>query len=99
MLKTTLALLAGLGLSLAVGTANAQTLCGERGDIVESLLRQYKEQPTAIGLASNGGLVEVLTSESGTWTLMMTMPTGQTCIMAAGEHWESLPKIAMGPDA
>lgn len=88
------ALAAGL---TACKRAEAQTLCGDRDEIVQSLLRSYQEQPVAIGLSSAGAIVEVLASPRGTWTLMMTMPTGQTCVMAAGEHWEALPQLAGEP--
>ncbi len=51
-----------------------------------------------MGLANNGGVIEVLSSGSGnTWTIIITMPNGVTCLLAAGEGWESLPLIAAGP--
>lgn len=99
MFSKTLAVLAGLTLSLATGAAAAQTVCGDREEIVESLRQSFNEEPAAMGLSSSGALMEILTSERGSWTLMLTMPTGQTCVLAAGEHWESLPKMAMRPDA
>ena len=48
-----------------------------------------------MGLAPNGGVVEVLASENGSWTLLVTMPDGHSCVIAVGENWEALqPRIA-----
>jgi len=42
-----------------------------------------------MGIANYGGLVEILSSQSGTsWTIILTMPNGVTCMIAAGENWE-----------
>ncbi len=39
--------------------------------------RPYQEQPVAMGLASSGSVVEVLTNEKGaSWSIIVTMPTG-----------------------
>jgi len=44
-----------------------------------------------MGLANNGGVVQILSSLSGTsWTIILTMPNGVTCMIAAGENWEAL---------
>ena len=44
------------------------------------------------GLASNGKLVEVFSSDDGsTWTIVLTAPGGVSCIIAAGKYWENLP--------
>jgi hypothetical protein len=38
---------------------------------------------------------EVLSSKSGTsWTIIITMPNGPTCMVAAGKNWEKIPHIA-----
>lgn len=54
------------------------------------LAGKYDEVPSAIGIASGGGLVEVLTSDSGSWTIIVTSPHGQSCVVAAGEAWKTL---------
>ena len=46
-------------------------------------------------LANNGGVVEVLSSKTGSsWTIIITMPNEPTCMVAAGENWEEIPHIA-----
>ncbi len=72
--------------------AQSQSLCGNRTEILDKLSGQYSETTSAMGLASNGGVVEVLTSEkNGTWTIIITSPNGTSCLIAAGESWENLP--------
>ena len=68
--------------------AGAQSLCGQRADMLNGLGGIYTETPSAMGL-SNGGVVEVLTSPEGeTWTIIVTLPNGTSCLIAAGENWE-----------
>ena len=97
-----LAAFATLVLSTASSTpASAESICGERSRFLDQLQQQYGENPTAIGLVSNGSLLEVLTSTKGSWTILVTQPSGVTCLVASGDAWEALPppKIAMGPAA
>jgi len=35
-------------------------------------------------------------STEGTWTLVITQPNGVSCLIAAGQDWESLPKLVAG---
>lgn len=68
--------------------AQSQMVCGKRVDIVKALEDGHSEQRSAAGLSGNGGLVELFTGQKGTWTLLMTMPGGPTCLLGAGEEWE-----------
>lgn len=78
-------------------TQAAQSVCAERTALLSSLRREYSESPTALGLASNGSVLELLTTTDGkTWTILMTRPDGTSCVIAAGEAWESLPQVARG---
>lgn len=74
-------------------TADAQMMCGERTKVIAGLEQGYSEKPTSMGLTSNGAVVEVLSSPSGTFTIIVTQPNGLTCLMASGEDWEELPDI------
>ena len=65
--------------------------CNTRDVIVGLLSEKYSELPVAVGLANNGGLVEVLSSSDGsTWSIIITSPKGMSCLVAAGEAWQSL---------
>jgi hypothetical protein len=90
MLK--IALIAALATtSFSVG-AHAAPACGKRDDVVAQLSQKYKEAPVGVGLASNGGLIELLAAGNGTtWTLIITLANGATCLVAAGHDWQSAP--------
>lgn len=62
-----------------------------RGRVLFQLENRYQEEPVHMGLASNGSVLEVLASPSGSWTIIITRPSGLSCIMAAGENWEDSP--------
>lgn len=87
------------GFSAAPASAQQQMVCGERQHLISHLGRAYSEQPSNLGVAATGNLIEVLTSDNGTWTILVTDPKGVTCVVAAGESWETLPRVAMGPGA
>ena len=70
--------------------ANAQAVCGKRDALLKQLADGYKEAPVAMGLDSNGRVVELATSETGTWTILMTGTEGITCLVAVGKAWENI---------
>lgn len=84
----------GLAAALGVSQASAQQLqqqqtpCGDRADLLSQLKDKYHEAPTGFGMTGNGAVVELMTGESGSWTLVLTFPNGRSCMMAAGEGWE-----------
>lgn len=68
--------------------AHAQAAaCGPRDAIVEALDGKYAERRLGAGLQPGRGVIEVYASESGTWTLLLTLPNGASCVLAAGEAW------------
>jgi hypothetical protein len=72
--------------------------CHSHADLSEMLNQKYAEQPSALGVQANGHLVEVFVSADGaSWTIVITRPDGWSCIVAVGEHWESLPDPVTGP--
>ena len=85
-----------IGWSAFSSPAQAQAMCGERRAVVANLEKAYSEAPVSIGLASNGAVIEVLASPSGSFTIILTQPNGLSCVMAAGENWENLPKRLAG---
>jgi hypothetical protein len=74
--------------------ANAQSMCTDRTDILKALGTKYSEAPVGMGLAANGTVLEVLASKEGTWTIIFTRPNGVSCVLAAGQSWESIEKTA-----
>ncbi len=97
MIRTLIALtVAAFLVGFAAAPSLAQGACAPRTDLARALSRQHAEAPVALGLASNGNLMEVFASNLGeTWTLVMSMPNGLSCVVAAGEGWTPrLPQVA-----
>lgn len=76
-----------------MSSASAQFPCGDRNDFVKTLDDKYHEEQRALGIANQTNLVELFVSKKSTWTIMVTQPTGKTCIIAAGNSWEDLPPL------
>lgn len=93
MKRTFLALSLGLGAALVTaGSALAQPRnCADRESVVERLAEGYGESRQSIGIGANNSVVEVFAStETGTWTITVTMPNGMTCLVASGQSFERL---------
>jgi hypothetical protein len=74
--------------------AHAQGLpCGDRKALIMELHDKYRETPRAMGIEQRGGLVELLASDAGTWTLLATGPNGQACIVASGAAFEAMTQV------
>lgn len=77
-------------LLILASTASAQVVCKDRTTFLRHLGASYSEAPVAIGLANNGSVIEVLSSQGGgTWTIIVTKPSGLSCIVASGEAWDT----------
>ena len=97
MLK--MAFTAVLATSLFATGANAAPACGKRSDVLTQLFEKYNETPVGVGLASNGGLIALLTTDTGaTWTLVIHRANGTTCLLATGHDWQPQKTAALdGP--
>jgi hypothetical protein len=85
-----LAAFAFAGGALFSQSAEAARLCGDRDQILKRLEQRHDETPQALGLSSDGGVLEVLVSPSGGWTILVTYPKRPTCVVAVGEAWQAL---------
>ena len=95
----------GLGVGVAIACASVtaaqaqQASCAKRDMIVERLASKYGESRQSAGLNQNNGMVEVFASdETGTWTILVTMPNGISCLMAAGKAWQGVAESASQPE-
>ncbi|MGO4852576.1 hypothetical protein [Phaeovulum sp. W22_SRMD_FR3] len=81
-------------LILATQHASAQstpTACGAHSAIVTQLASKYGETRRGLGIANNNSVMEVFASEAtGSWTITVTMASGQTCMLASGQSFEAL---------
>ncbi len=91
------ALISAGPLCLAVHPAAAQqaTLCGLRNDMGAMLEQRFGEQPQAGGVVGDR-VVELLVSESGSWTILITSTDGRSCIVTGGEDWNDEPVATPG---
>ena len=68
--------------------AAAQQAGVPRAEVVKALGDRYAEESVGLGIAQNGGVIELFTSKDGaTWTIVLIMPNGLSLVIAAGESW------------
>ena len=94
-------LLALAAIAFGAAPAAAQAIaerCNPRPVVIEFLGASYEEIPIAMGLQSNGAVVEVFAAkERRTFTIVVTVPSGVSCVISAGEAWEAAPVRPSGP--
>lgn len=98
MFFTGIAFAATLG-GLSFTAAAAPQICAPRATLVESLLVRYAEQPVSMGVDAHGAVIEVFSAPAGNWTILMTQPTGLSCLIASGKAWETLPVATASAEA
>ena len=57
---------------------------------MERLGSHYAEEAVGVGVTQQGALVEVLASDGGTWSIVISTPDGLSCLVAAGDGWRSI---------
>jgi hypothetical protein len=94
MMKTVFKMTMGLGaMALAAQDVSAQTNrnCAPRPMVLERLVSGYGETRQSIGLGNNNVVIEVFAStQTGSWTITVTKPDGETCLVASGQSYENL---------
>ena len=103
MMKTlnTMALSLGFGLLMTQHLQAQGQNCAPRPAVLEKLTDQFGETRQSIGLAAQGSVMEVFASaETGSWTIIVTLPNGMACLIAAGQSFEALAEVlpARGKD-
>lgn len=81
--------------SVATFTAPAHAqqqamLCGLRDDMGKMLDQRFGEQPQAGGIVGDR-IVELLVSQTGSWTILITSADGRSCVVTGGEDWTDQP--------
>lgn len=92
MSQTMLALSLGFGgVILATQIANAAPQCDTRDKVVALLADRYGETRRSVGVAGDSAVMEVYAADAtGTWTITVTLPDGQMCLMASGAGYETV---------
>ena len=81
--------LLGLLLALHGAPAVAQAVCDNRAVMVKKLTDRYGEVQMSLGLAGTNLFETWANCLTGTWTILKTYPKGRSCLMAAGDGWQS----------
>lgn len=66
--------------------------CAPRERWVDTLTDRYGEERRAVALDARGQLVELWGASDGAWTVLLTTPAGQSCLVGAGEAHEIIPQ-------
>jgi hypothetical protein len=92
MNQTMFALSLGLGgMIAATDIAQGATQCDLRDRVVAMLAERYGETRRSVGVAGETAVMELFAAdETGTWTITMTLPDGQMCLMASGAGYETV---------
>ncbi|MGY6632272.1 MAG: hypothetical protein ACXIU8_00795 [Alkalilacustris sp.] len=77
---------------VAASPAAAQSgpRCAPRPQVLDMIEGRNGETRRAIGLTSGASVMELYASDnSGRWTLVLTMPSGLSCLIGAGTGFEA----------
>jgi hypothetical protein len=91
---------AALATTILATPAHAQVpggpaVCGQRDKLVQRLEAEFGETRQGFGLQRGSSILEIFASaESGSWTILVTQPTGMACMVAAGQNWAATPEDA-----
>lgn len=71
----------------------AQSNCGLRETIITYLQEKYSETLNIVMIGQKGEVYEIWANdESSTFTVLMNIPGGFTCVMASGDYYEEVNK-------
>jgi len=73
--------------------AHAQeTKCGPTKDVYQQLTDKHGESRQVWAETQNNEVIEMWASAKG-WTVFVTLPNGQSCLVASGENWGMVPNV------
>jgi len=86
-------------LLIATSGGAGAAICGDYAQIKDMLAERYKESPKSVGMIADKGVVQIFTSEEGTWSILLTSTEGRACIVAAGHSWQDVKQVLAGAPA
>ena len=73
--------------------------CADRASLISQLEARHGETRRSAGLQEDSRVIETYANtETGTWTIIITMPTGIACLVAVGENWREEALVVSVPD-
>jgi hypothetical protein len=79
------------GVILATQIAHSAPQCDTRDRVTALLADKYGETRRGIGIAGDNAVMELYAADAtGTWTITVTLPDGQMCLMASGVGYEAV---------
>jgi len=65
--------------------------CAKRAEMVEKLNTRFGGSRQSIGLTPGGQALEIFAhTGTGTWTILLTLPNGTSCMMASGHTYQAI---------
>jgi hypothetical protein len=86
----TVAPLVSIAAHIPPAGAQQPMLCGLRDEMGRMLDQRFGEQPQAAGVVGDR-IVELLVSQTGSWTILITGTDGRACVVTGGEDWTDQP--------
>ena len=69
----------------------------DHSELSSTLDQRFAEKSVARGLDANGRMVEIYATDDGaTWSMVITTPEGQSCVVASGEAWAERVQSELG---
>jgi hypothetical protein len=91
--------LAAILICLAPSAAFAQqSPCGPTGAVEKRIHDQYGETIVGAGVVAGGILFTLANPISGSFTILLRRPDGQTCVLMGGTGYATLESIKPGTD-
>lgn len=85
----TTAILTTAALTLPAPLAAQGMPCAPRDRMLEIVIDRLGEARMATGTAGQGATVELFAGPEGSWTILLHLPDGRTCLMANGRGFEA----------
>ena len=70
-----------------------RSFCGDREEFLRRLEEKFSEVVEHMAITGRGALVEWTVAPSGSWSMLVTIADGPTCIVAIGQGWRDKTRV------
>lgn len=70
--------------------------CEETKSMLDSLAKDFNENPIGTGITKRGDLVQIYVSDKGTFTVVRSTPNGFSCMISNGTDWNAEKPVKKG---